>query len=273
MRTIFLVLTALVCASNIFKVTAADAKSKPVLLYSRHYNAEGENRYLPDGSYSELISRLGKDIDVKTHSQPLNALTLSGVDVVLIANPSDKAVGTNPPPAHINADDIQTLTRWVVNGGGLIIMGNQENHNLETKDVNQLLGYFGLQFTNLYTDAKLLVIPKETPIVGGLRWGYYTGNQILVKPRHAAKPRPLIVNDLAQKPVTGKRDAPGVLLALAEPGKGRVVVVTDSGWLSNDALTEKGIGDAIIKGQDNLEIFRRLALWSAENRPERNAAQ
>jgi hypothetical protein len=62
-------------------------------------------------------------------------------------------------------------------------------------------------------------------------------------------------------------------MAIAEPGKGRVVVVTDSGWLSNDALSEKGIGPAIIKDQDNFEIFRRLASWAAENRQDRNAAQ
>jgi hypothetical protein len=250
-----------------------DSRSKPFFLYSRHYNAPGENRYSPEGSYSELLSRLKKDFDVRVHGQPLNSRTLGAADVVLIANPSDKAAGTNAAPAHITPEDIEALTKFVVNGGGLIVMGNQENHNLETKNVNQLLGYFGMQFTNVYTDAKKLVLPKETPIIGGLRWGYYTGNQVLIKQRHAAKPRALIVNDLAQKPIGGDRDATGILLAVAEPGNGRVVVVTDSGWLSNDALDDNGIGPAVVKGQDNFEIFRRLALWAAEHRTDRTAAQ
>ncbi len=203
------------------------------------------------------------DFDVRVHNQPLNAQTLADVNVILIANPSDKAVGTNPPPPHVSAKDISALTRYVERGGGLIVMGNQENHNLEIADTNKLLTRFGLQFTNLYTDVKKLALPKETPIIGGLRWGYYTGNLVLITPNHHAYPRPLVLNDLTQKPLSGTRDTPGALMAVAEPGRGHVVVVTDSGWLIEDALTEKGIGGVVVKDQDNWEIFRRLAHWAA----------
>ena len=82
--------------------------------------------------------------------------------------------------------------------------------------MNQLLLRFGLQFTNLYTDVKKLVLPPETPLIGGLRWGYYTGNLVLITPEHPAKPRPLVLNDLAQKPLNGPRDTPGALLALQD---------------------------------------------------------
>jgi len=245
-------------------LAAADSPAKkPVLLYSRYYNAPGEARYLPDGTYKDILGRLRDEFEVRVHSQRLNAQTLAGVNVLLIANPSDKAVGTNPPPPHVTAADIDALTRYVERGGGLIVMGNQENHNLEIADMNKLLLRFGLQFTNLYTDVKRLVLPRETPVIGGLRWGYYTGNLLLVTPDHPAKPRPLVLNDLAQKPINGTRDTPGALLAVAEPGRGHVVVVTDSGWLINDALNDKGIGGVAVKGQDNWEIFRRLAHWAA----------
>jgi hypothetical protein len=249
-----------VCGASL----AADspARKKPVLLYSRYYNAVGESRYLPDGTYKEILTRLREEFDVRVHSQPLNAQSLAGVNVLLIANPSDKAVGTNPPPTHVTAADIGALTRYVEQGGGLIVMGNQENHNLEIVDMNKLLLRFGLQFTNLYTDVKKLALPRETPIIGGLRWGYYTGNLVQVTPEHPARPRSLILNDLGQKPLNGPRDTPGALLAVAEPGRGHVVVVTDSGWLSNDALSEKGIGGVVVRGQDNWEIFRRLAHWA-----------
>ena len=130
-------------------------------------------------------------------------------------------------------------------------------------DRNQLLLHFGLQFTNLYTDLKQLVLPREMPIIGGLRWGYYIGNQVAVTPGHPAKPRPLLLNDLTQKPLNGPRDTPGALLAVAEPGRGRVVAVTDSGWIGSDALTEKGINGVAINGQDNAEIFHRLGHWAA----------
>ena len=46
-------------------------------------------------------------------------------------------------------------------------------------------------------------------------------------------------------------------------GKGHFVAVTDSGWISNDALSGKGIADVAIKEQDNWEIFRRLVKWAA----------
>jgi hypothetical protein len=68
---------------------------------------------------------------------------------------------------------------------------------------------------------------------------------------------------LSQKPLKGTRDEAGVLLATAEPGKGRVVVVTDSGWIADFAFSEEGVGGVSIKGQDNWEIFRRLTRWAA----------
>jgi hypothetical protein len=251
-------------STSVTTLFAAEAMTKPVLLYSRYFNAVGESRYLPDGTYKEILSRLRDEFDVRVNNQPLNDRTLAGVSLVVIANPSDKAVGTNPPPPHVSPADITALTRYIQKGGGLIVMGNQENHNLEIEDMNRLLMRFGLQFTNLYTDVKKLVLPRETPIIGGLRWGYYTGNLILVNPTDPARPRPLVLNDLAQKPLKGNRDTPGALMAAAEPGRGHVIVVTDAGWLTNDALSDKGIGGVAVVGQDNWEIFRRLAHWAAK---------
>ena len=142
-------------------------------------------------------------------------------------------------------------------------MGNQENHNLEVEDTNKLLREWGLQFTNRFTDAKLLPLPKTTPVIGGLRWAYYTGNQVLIEKSHNAKPRALVMNDLNIKPAKGPRDEAGALLAVAEPGQGRVAVVTDAGWVADFAFDEKGVGGVALKGQDNWEIFRLLAKWAA----------
>jgi hypothetical protein len=263
MKTILGSRAALCVLLLCFVSIAFAAETKPVLLYSRYFNAKGEARYLPDGNYKDLLQRLSKDFNVQTHDKALGADTLAGVNVVLIANPSDKAVGNNPPPHHVNARDSEALVKFVRNGGALIVMGNQENHNLEVEDMNRLLKQFGMQFTNLYTDAKLLPLPKQTPIIGGLRWGYYTGNLVLVESGHPAKPRALVSNELSIKPAKGDRDANGALLALAEPGRGRVIAVTDSGWVTDSALDDTGIGGVALKGQDNFEIFRRLALWGA----------
>jgi len=243
---------------------AAEPGHKPVLLYSRCYNAQGENRYEPDGAYKQVIQRLRADFDVRIHKKPLTREALEDVTLLFIVNPSDKAVSNNPAPPHVSAADINVLTDFVRNGGGLIVSGNQENHNLEVDDMNKLLAQFGIQTTNLYTDAKKLALPKETPIIGGLRWAYYTGNLLRVDASHPAKPRALVLNDLNQKPITGPRDQAGCLLATAEPGRGRVSVVTDSGWLADWAFSEEGVGGVAIKGQDNWEIFHRLVRWAAQ---------
>ena len=263
-------LSAICCAFLLAAASSVDAAEaatpaakKPVVLYSRAFNAVGEKRYEADGTYKDVLGRLAQNFDVRVSAAPLDRKTLEGVSVVVIANPSDKAAGTNPPPRHMLAVDILNLRQYVEKGGGLVVMGNQENHNLEISHFKSLLASFGLQFTNVYTDAKTLVIPKTTPVIGGLRWAYYTGNQVLVKPDHRAKARSLVDNDLKQKPDKGPRDAAGSLLAIAEPGQGRVAVITDAGWLTNDALSGKGIGEVAIKDHDNLEIMRRLLNWTA----------
>src|SRR5687768_14563810 len=114
----------------------AGGESRPVLLYSRYFNAVGETRYLPDGTFKPLLEKLAADFSVRVHTQALNQTTLRGVKVVLIANPSELAVSNNPAPHHFSAADIEALTRFIEGGGGLIIMGNQENHNLEVEDTN-----------------------------------------------------------------------------------------------------------------------------------------
>jgi len=254
----------LLCFSDL---PAGDSR-KPILLYSTYFTAEGDNRYSAATTYKPVLEAMSANFEVRAHGEPLSKKTLSGVAVLLIANPDEKAVEGHPPPHHFSKQDISTLTGFVQGGGGLIVMGNQEKHNLEVEDTNKLLANFGLQFTNRYTDAKKLVIPKQTPIIGGLRWAYYTGNQVLFDPKHPGKARSLVDNDLAQKPEKGPRDEPGSLLGIAEPGRGRVILVTDAGWVASFALNEQGVGGVAIKGQDNLEIFRRLALWAAHKRQD-----
>ncbi len=243
------------------------ATTKPVLLYSLHFQAPGENRYAPDGAYREVLDRLRETFEIRVSAGRPSAKLLAGVDVVLLANPNDLPHGTNPPPAHVAARDVRTLGAFVERGGGLIVFGNQEAHNLEVTDLNGLLRRFGFALTNRYHDAKLIAIPRDAPVIGGLRWGFYTGNEVLLTPGHRARPTAWITNDVAQPTLTAKRNEPGILLATSTPGNGRVVLATDAGWITKNALQELGIGDLTIRGQDNWEIFHQLCLWSAGREP------
>jgi hypothetical protein len=151
----------------------------------------------------------------------------------------------------------------VKQGGGLLILGNQEAHNLEIRDLNGLLGRFGLALTNRYHDAKVLKIPATVPEIGGLRWAFYTGNEVVLTPGHPGRPTAWVTNDVQLPTATGKRNEPGILLAAAELGRGRVVVATDAGWITRNALLELGIGDLTLRGQDNGELLVRICGWLA----------
>jgi hypothetical protein len=240
--------------------------TRPVLWYCLYFNAPGENRYTADGAYSNVIAELRKTFDVRISDERPTFNSLVGINAVLIANPNDQAFGTNSPPHHMDLAEIDALLHYVERGGGVIVMGNQENHNLEIDAMNRLLGRWGMQFVNRYTDAKLLILPSRTPVLGGLRWAYYTGNQVAIAQDHPAKPSAWVMNDLSQPPKVGPRDEPGCLLARAHPGRGRVVVVTDSGWVGNNALEGRPVGDVVIEGHDNLEIFKRVLEWAAGRR-------
>ncbi|MDB6056095.1 MAG: hypothetical protein JWN25_3618 [Verrucomicrobiales bacterium] len=242
--------------------SAKGADKKPVLLYSRYFNAAGENRYLPEGNYTDILKFAREaGFELQVHSNELSNIALKGVDVVLIANPSDKAAGTNATPHHFDAREVEQLVHFVKAGGGLILMGNQENHNVDVAGSNRLLKNFGLELVDQYTDAKPIRLGTDHPLFPGLTWAYYTGDLVLLDPKSGARPRVLIANDKTT-PLGGPRNQEGALMAGAEPGKGRVVVVTDAGWLTNEALNGKGIGSVAIKGHDNFEIFRRMVLWA-----------
>ena len=245
---------------------AAPASERPVLLYSLRYQAPGENRYPPQSSYKPILDHLTNTFEVRVSTNAPSARTLHDVAVVLIANPNENAVGTNPPPVHLERPEMLEWATYVGNGGGLILLGNQEGHNLETVRFNLLLARFGLTVTNRYHDAKEIAVPASTPVIGGLRWAYYTGNEVLLTPSHPARPQARVTNDVGTPTATGRRNEAGILLAVAEPLKGRVVVATDAGWLSRNALENIGIGGAVLTHHENAELFERLALWAARRR-------
>lgn len=247
-------------------LAAPAAVPRPVLWYCLHYQAPGENRYAPDGAYAEALRVLAQDFEVRVSAARPARATLRGVAVVLIANPNAAAHGTNPPPAHLGPEDGRALGRFVERGGGLVVFGNQENHNLETENLNRhLLGRFGLRLSNVgFQDGKLYMLPAEAPFAAGLRWAYYMGNHVVFAPDHPARPRPVLWNDPERPALNGPRNGPGVLLAVATPGRGRVVVATDAGWLGNAALLDQGVGGGfVIRGHDNAEVARRMFRWAA----------
>ncbi|HUU70823.1 MAG TPA: hypothetical protein VM186_14945 [Planctomycetota bacterium] len=245
----------------------ADQPARPVLLYSLYYHAEGEEQYLPAGNYSEILERLKEHFDVRVNADAMSRATLKDVAVLLIVNPSEAARGGKTPP-HVTERDAYEIALFVQNGGGLVFMSNQTPaHNCEKRDSNRLLAQFGMEVLHFDVGVKEFTIPKDAPIVGGLKWKYIYGSLLDVRPDHFAHPRVVLENDPAVPVIVGPAgtapDAPvgplgevgprGPILAIAEAGTGRVVVGTDGGWLANGTLEQA----------DNWEIARRLFRWAA----------
>jgi hypothetical protein len=51
--------------------------AKPVFLYSRYFNAEGETRYLPEGTYQDVLRRLQAQFEVRANREALTDASLS----------------------------------------------------------------------------------------------------------------------------------------------------------------------------------------------------
>ena len=249
--------------------------TRPVLLYSMAFTAEGEKQYEPNGPYREVLARLTQDFEVRYSDQPLSWKVLGGAKVVLISNPSDKGVGGREPH-HVDRADVNLLANYVQGGGGLVFLSNQSGapHNCEKENANKLLEQFGIRNSEYFIGVKRIVIPADVPIIGGLTWGFYYGSPLMVDESHFAHPRVLVWNDpnLPAQPKKGPDGVRGPLLAVAEVGKGRVVVASDTGWIAEWALLEQE-PFGTVRGQDNWEICRRLTRWAAGLAPIGPASQ
>jgi hypothetical protein len=81
-----------------FSCAAKAAPPKPVFLYCRYFNAEGETRYLADGNYKGVVGRLSGDYDVRVQSKPLTDQNLSDVKVLLTSTPATRPWARIPRP-------------------------------------------------------------------------------------------------------------------------------------------------------------------------------
>ncbi len=103
-----------------------------------------------DSSYVLAASALtDRELVVDAHRDgPLDAAALVGVDVLVIAHPSEakweKTDGRSP---QFSADELDAIEAWVRAGGGLVVLGETEEDKYGT-NLGDLVARFGLRFTN-----------------------------------------------------------------------------------------------------------------------------
>jgi len=84
-----------------------------------------------------------KGASLKTIESKADAKNLTGIDVYIIVDPD--TTSENPKPNYILPDDVKAISKWVKNGGVLLILAN-DKPNCEFTHLNHLGKEFGLHF-------------------------------------------------------------------------------------------------------------------------------
>ncbi|RZI90940.1 MAG: hypothetical protein EOO67_10685, partial [Microbacterium sp.] len=188
-----------------------------------------------DSSYAAAAAALAaRDLHVDAHRDgPLDAAALAGVDVLVIAHPSEarweKTDGRSPVFAPEELDAIET---WVRAGGGLVVLGETEQDKYGT-NLGELVSRFGIGFANStvydYThhlgDNPTWVLTEPGSAPGGAdllarvdQAAFYRSGVLIVDAPARAVLRTSATADPAGAPV----------MAAAAAGLGRVAVLADS---------------------------------------------
>ncbi len=211
-------------------------------------------------SYAAAAGALAaRDFEVVTSTgRPLDEVALAGVDVLVIAHPSDatweRTVGEDPP--RFSPTEIAAVEAFVAAGGGLVVLGEEEEDKYGG-NLNELLAPYGVRFENATVfdygpgdgvpcwiaaeaageaaDPTILHLVHD---VGLYRAGVVAANDpgaVVLRTRASADP-------------------PGAgLLAAVSYKEGRVVAVADSDLFGDDYLARR----------DHLQLWLNLAYWAS----------
>jgi hypothetical protein len=221
-----------------------------------------------DASYAQAASALTqRDFAIHPNvDQPLVPETLAGVDLLVIAHPSDpvweRTTGRGSP--RFSAAEIDAIGSFVHDGGGLIVLGETEQEKYGN-NVNELLGRFGLHIDNETVQDYEHSVNVPSWILAELDdGGRGTGGDVLAQVHSVCLYRAGTLSAsngariLARTHVSSS--APGAgLIATTEHGAGRVVVLADSDLFGDDCLGQL----------DHRALWLNLCYWAS--RPGRNA--
>jgi hypothetical protein len=237
-----------------------------------------------DSSYARAAELLReRDFEVAVHAEgPLDAAALNGAGVLVIAHPSEPEWERVVPGGRprFTAAELDAVERFVARGGGLIVLGEEEQAKYGN-NVNELLARFGLALDNaLVSDyerhhdgAPHWVLADLEHPVGGVdllarveRAAFYRATTVSVGGDGSAggaragaarsigdgATAPARATVLARTSPTAS--APGAaLLATTTHGAGRVVVLGDSDLFGDDCIDDL----------DHAPLWLNLVHWAA----------
>ena len=226
-----------------------------------------------DSSYALAAGALrALDLDVEPHVDgPLDAGALAQADVLVLAHPSDARWERTVPGGspRLSDDELAAIERFVAAGGGLIVLGEEEQDKYDN-NLNALLARFGIEIANdAVSDYEhhggaphwvLAELAAASARGGGVDLlarvhsaCFYRAGRLELA--NGARP-------LARAQATAS--SPGAtLLAATEHGAGRVVVAADSDLVGDDGLRE----------HDHEALWCNLVQWAAGSAFRRGAAR
>jgi hypothetical protein len=215
-----------------------------------------------DVSYADAADLLrGQDFAVTPHvAGPLDAATLAGAHVLVIAHPSEPEWERTVPGGgapQLSPAELDAVEAWVRAGGGLVVLGESEQPKYGN-NLDELTRRFGIGIANdTVADYEhhhssphwvLADLPAERAGVDVLARVeavcFYRAGRLEPGPDAS------VVARASQSATT-----PGApLLAVTRAGAGRVVVAADSDLFSDDCLGDFG----------HAELWSNLVFWAAE---------
>ena len=212
----------------------------------------------------EALAERGMTVRDHEHGE-LDAATLDGVDVLVIAHPADAAserVAGDLPPVYSPAE-IEAITAHVAAGGGLVVLGECD-HKAHGNNLDDVLAPFGLAMTSTLVhesaDSGRRHQGNATWVVPELVTGHAGGQGVLSGVGSLCFYRAGAIDTTAapQARVLARSAATahpaGAPLAVTTThDQGRVVVLADSDLVGDDSIADL----------DHRRFWTNLVTWAA----------
>ena len=186
--------------------------------------------YTWDDTQYSGFSQLGdvfksKGAELKTIEAKADAKSLAGIDVYIIADPD--TTSENPKPNYILPEDVKAISKWVKNGGVLLILAN-DKPNCEFTHLKMLGKEFGIHFN-----------PVTLNPVNGKQWDMAAETNLPNHPLFRGVNK-IYMKEVCSLSLSGNAkavltDKNAVYIAETPFGKGLVLAVGDP-WLYNEYI-------------------------------------
>lgn len=194
--------------------------------------------------------------ELSTLYAPPTVAALHGFQIYIIASPDNLA--KNPHPHYVQPEDAEQVAEWV-RGGGLLVLMENDPANADIDHMNLLAGKFGIHFNSVLSHHVVgsqiengrISVSGDGPVFHHAHTLYMKDTCTISVTEPAV---PLIV------------DKTGIVMAMANYGRGTVVAVVDP-WLYNEYTNGKNLPAEY----DNYAAGEEWVRWLLEQVPEQKS--